>query len=204
MTDLLLGPALRHVDTESATVWVETDGPCTVEVLAPGLSAQEPTFCVAGHHYALVCVLGLQAAHSYEYEVRLDDKVVWPQPGSSRPRSRIRTIDPDRPFSLVFGSCRYATVGAVEDDDHYDFDALDAFAIRLAKTPSGDWPDALLLLGDQVYADTTSPETQEFMAARRDLSQPAVHRGGRLRGVHPPLPRVLDRSGRALAHVDGA
>ena len=30
---LLLGPLLRHVDPVSATVWVETDRACTVEVL---------------------------------------------------------------------------------------------------------------------------------------------------------------------------
>ena len=172
MTTLLLGPALRHVDTESATVWVETDAPCTVEVVAAGRQAQEPTFCVAGHHYALVCLDGLSAASTYEYEVRLDDEVVWPHPGSRYPPSRIRTVDPSRPFSLVFGSCRYATVKAVENDDHYDLDALDAFAIRMAGLPEDRWPDALLLVGDQVYADTTTEETQQFIAARRDISQP--------------------------------
>ena len=30
---LLLGPLLRHVDPVSATVWVETDRPCEVDVL---------------------------------------------------------------------------------------------------------------------------------------------------------------------------
>ena len=49
---LLLGPLLRHVDPVSATVWVETDRPCTVEVL--GRSAR--TFRVSDHHYALVLV----------------------------------------------------------------------------------------------------------------------------------------------------
>ncbi len=170
MTALLLGPALRHVDTESATVWVETDGPCRVEVTAPDVHAQESTFCVAGHHYALVCLDGLSPGSSYEYEVRLDGEVVWPQPATQYPPSRIRTIDPEAPFSLVFGSCRYATVKAVADDAHYDFDALDAFAIRMAGTPPERWPDALLLVGDQVYADETTQETQEFIAARRDIT----------------------------------
>ena len=34
------------------------------------------------------------------------------------------------------------------------------------------WPDCLLLLGDQVYADEPSPETLEFIRGRRDISQP--------------------------------
>ena len=33
MAQLVLGPILRHVDATSATIWVETDAPATVEVL---------------------------------------------------------------------------------------------------------------------------------------------------------------------------
>ena len=33
MATLVLGPLLRHVGTSTATVWVETDAPCTAEVL---------------------------------------------------------------------------------------------------------------------------------------------------------------------------
>ena len=55
MADLILGPMLRDVGPTSATIWVETDAPCTVEVL--GHRAR--TFTVAGHHYALVIVEGL-------------------------------------------------------------------------------------------------------------------------------------------------
>ena len=46
---LVLGPLLRYVGDDEATVWVETDRACTVEVL--GCSSS--TFCVAGHHYGL-------------------------------------------------------------------------------------------------------------------------------------------------------
>jgi phosphodiesterase/alkaline phosphatase D-like protein len=34
------------------------------------------------------------------------------------------------------------------------------------------WPDLLLFLGDQVYADEASPRTREFIRARRDVSEP--------------------------------
>src|SRR6266550_3150720 len=60
---LVLGPLLRHVDSGSATVWVETDGPCTVEILG----ATTRTWCVGGHHYALVCVDGLPPGGSTPY-----------------------------------------------------------------------------------------------------------------------------------------
>src|SRR2546425_66795 len=62
MARLLLGPILRHVGETDATVWVETDQPCTVAVL--GCRAR--TFQVSGHHYALVRVEGLARGSTQE------------------------------------------------------------------------------------------------------------------------------------------
>ena len=83
MPDLLLGPILRYVSEPEATGWVETTGPCEVEVLGH----REPTFRVDGHHYALVAIEGLEPASRYEYEVRLDGELRWPEPGSELPPS---------------------------------------------------------------------------------------------------------------------
>ena len=165
---LVLGPLLRHVDPVSATVWVETDRPCTVEVL--GRSAR--TFQVSGHHYALVLVDGLEPGSTTEYEVHLDGERVWPGPLATFPPSRIRT--PGRPgaFRLAFGSCRYATPGTVATDDGIPPDALDTYATRIAATPEDQWPDALVLLGDQVYADELAPGTEAWIAQRRPLERP--------------------------------
>jgi hypothetical protein len=55
MAELILGPLLRHVGEVDATVWVETDEPCVVEVMGH----RSTTFHVAGHHYALVVIAGL-------------------------------------------------------------------------------------------------------------------------------------------------
>lgn len=167
MTALVLGPLLRHVGLEDATVWVETDAPCTVEVLGH----RERTWTVAGHHYALVCVGGLHAGSSTPYDVRLDGEVVWPDPGAGLPHPRIRTNDPGRPLKVVFGSCRYARPDAVTDDDNFEPDALDTYAKRMAGRSEGQWPDALVLLGDQVYADETSARTRARIRARRDVRQ---------------------------------
>ena len=51
---------LRHVGAGHATVWVETDGPCALEILG----ATERTFEVEGHHLALVHVTGMPAVCS--------------------------------------------------------------------------------------------------------------------------------------------
>ena len=92
MADLILGPVLRYVGETEATVWVETDAPCTVEVLG----REEPTFTVEEHHYALVRIEGLEPAGFYEYEVSLDGERRWPEASSDLPPSVIRTIDPEQ------------------------------------------------------------------------------------------------------------
>ena len=63
---------------------------------------------------------------------------------------------------LAFGSCRYASplsVGPATAGTART--RWTAYARLLADTPDAEWPDGLLLLGDQVYADETSPITQD-------------------------------------------
>jgi hypothetical protein len=166
---LLLGPLLRHVDPVSATVWVETDRPCTVDVL--GRTAR--TFCVGGHHYALVVVEGLEPGSSTPYEVRLDDVRVWPPERTEFPPSRIRTPGGEGAFRVAFGSCRYATPSTVGADEGIPPDALDSYAARIAAQPEDRWPDALVLLGDQVYADELTHGTKKWLELRRNRSATA-------------------------------
>jgi hypothetical protein len=169
MSHILIGPLLRHVGPSTATVWVETDQPCEVEILG----CREPTWSVAGHHYALVLVEGLAPGTSTPYEVRLDGAPAWPPKDSTRPPSRIRTLSEDRPVRIAFGSCRYATAAAVPDDNHFDADSLACYARTIAALSPDTWPDALLMLGDQVYADETSEATQRRIRARRDITKGA-------------------------------
>ena len=99
---LVVGPLLRYVDETAATIWVETDRACQVEILGH----QARTFEVSGHYYGLVVIEGLRAGTEHEYQVALDGTVRWPEPGSEFPPSVLRTVDPGRPRRLVFGSCR--------------------------------------------------------------------------------------------------
>jgi hypothetical protein len=162
---LVLGPLLRHVDPVSATVWVETDRPCEVEVL----DRRARTFCVGGHHFALVVVEGLEPGSTTPYEVRLDGGKVWPPAESPFPASRIRTPGPQAGFRLAFGSCRYASPRTVKPEEKIPPDALVRYAVQVAGTPQEQWPDALVFLGDQVYADEITDHTKKKFDARRDM-----------------------------------
>ncbi|MEV0017967.1 alkaline phosphatase D family protein [Streptomyces tendae] len=169
MTELRLGPLLRYTDGSRATVWVETDGPCTAEVrCADGARGAARSFLIAGHHYALVQVDGLTPGTATEYEVLLDGTGVWPPPDSRFPPSVIATPADDDGMRVAFGSCRWAAPPA-GGKGHVGPDALDTLSARVAADPDGARPDVLLLLGDQVYADEISDATRQWIAGRRDV-----------------------------------
>jgi len=175
MANLLIGPMLRYVSDTAATVWLEADGPCSVEIL--GHRAE--TFQVNDRHYAIVAIGGLAAGSCVEYDVQLDGERRWPEACGEGLPSRIRTLPSAGPLELVFGSCRVTrphhppyTLGPDEDELGTGVDALYALALRMRDLAPERWPHMLLLLGDQVYADEVSPQTAEFIRARRDVSRP--------------------------------
>ncbi len=168
---LVLGPVLRYVDGTSATVWVRTRDAVEVTVTRAGRSWTARTFGVHGDHHALVVCDGLEPGSDDAYEVALDGEPVWPRAGM--PPSRIRTLDPERLPRFAFGSCRTTGTHDRAGTEEHGVDALRTLALALRDDPRADWPDLLLLLGDQVYADTTPhPELEAFMRSRRDVSQP--------------------------------
>ena len=170
---LVLGPLLRYVGETEATIWVETDRPCQVEIL--GHAAR--TFEVAGCHYALVAVDGLRPGGEYPYQVALDGTVRWPAPEPAFGPSVLRTLDPGGPQRLAFGSCRIAELPAPRrrarrHGREHGADAMAGLAHGLAGKPRESWPAALLLIGDQVYADAAGPATRRFISGRRDPARP--------------------------------
>ena len=88
MAGLVLGPMVRYVSDTEATVWVETDAKCEVEILGRRASS----FHVSGHHYAIVGIIGLEPGSAHDYEVLLDGERRWPVAGSGFPASQISTL----------------------------------------------------------------------------------------------------------------
>ncbi len=175
MARLVLGPLLRYVGETEAVIWVETDEPCEVEVLG----RRERSFEVAGHHFCLLVVDDLEPGGEYEYEVALDGERRWPEPGSEFAPSVIRTVGGSEPVRFSFGSCRVSLPDhapyTLPKDDHPEGRELDALRTLAREMHGGErsrWPHALLLLGDQVYADEVSPETLAFIRKRRDVRRP--------------------------------
>ena len=100
----------------------------------------------------------------------LDGERAWPPLDGKRPPSRIRTQGDGGRVRLAFGSCRYGRAAAKLGDRHFDPDALASFGRELAGEDEASWPDAMLMLGDQVYADETSVPTQRKIRAKRDIN----------------------------------
>jgi hypothetical protein len=192
-TRLVLGPLLRYVDETSAALWVETAASATVTVRAGEGAWTARTFRVHDHHYALVSCEGLEPGTITPYSVLVDDEPVWPPPapaaaprGSARAHSRsdeaglppsvIATLKPGKPLRLAFGSCRTSVAHDEKGNRTHGIDALRAYALAMAgmTQPAGElsWPDLVLFLGDQVYADETTEEMQEFIESRRDIDEP--------------------------------
>ncbi|MBD3914424.1 alkaline phosphatase family protein [Nocardioides hwasunensis] len=174
---------LRYVDDTSAAIWVETRDHTTVTVTCGRSTASARTFAVHGHHYALVELDGLTPGSSEPYTVDIEGAMVWPDPGSDFPAPVISTLEPGRPLSLAFGSCRTSVSHDAKGNDEHGVDALRAWALRVADhvdpTDPDDpdlapdrLPDLLLFLGDQVYADETTDEMRAFIESRRDIEQP--------------------------------
>ena len=165
---VVVGPLLRYVDHDSATVWVETDRECDVQVVAGGSCGREPTWEVHGHHYAIVVLRGLLPGTETAYEVTLDGHQAWPEVGTPQPPSVIRTLGDPQLFRLAFGSCRRAAPFDRLSLRKVGADALVALAERMMGGAYDTWPDALLLVGDLVYADDPSPALTERLERLHD------------------------------------
>ncbi|ROR90748.1 alkaline phosphatase D family protein [Nocardioides aurantiacus] len=193
--ELVLGPLLRFVDHTEAAVWVETDRACTVRVTAGAAGGEARTFGVHGHHYALVEVGGLEPGTVTAYDVELvvdgEPTRVWPPErhvavGPTEdsaadateldlPASVISTLRPGKPPRIAFGSCRTSVSHDRAGNATHGVDAMRAYALAMAGLTSDEqlrWPDLVVFLGDQVYADETTEAMREFISSRRDIDEP--------------------------------
>ena len=194
MSPLELGPLIRYVDETSATIWVKTRDSARVTIRAGQQAWEARTFTAHGHHYALVVVGGLEPGSVTAYDVEVDGVRVWPPSradvdaggaegvggdedpeGDERkeyPPSVIATRKPGKPLRLAFGSCRTSVDHDRAGNQSHGVDALRTLALQMATDPDVLWPDLVLFLGDQVYADETTEAMRAFIREHRDIKQP--------------------------------
>src|SRR5690606_36526595 len=116
----------------------------------------------------------LSPGWSTAYQVLVDDEVCWPEADTDYPGSTLTTTTVDGPVRMAFGSCRTSVPHDALHHVSHGVDALRTFALEVAgggRGPLGKLPDLLLLLGDQVYADSTSAAMRDFIASRRSLDE---------------------------------
>lgn len=173
---ILLGPMTRYAGEDVATVWAQTRdaGEMTVRIGERAWSTR--TFGAHDHHYALLVLDGLEPGQVYEYTVEVNGEHAWPQPDSPFPAPVVKTLQADRPTKMAFGSCRTSAPHDAASNRTNGIDSLRAYAHEMARHPHDErWPDLVLLLGDQVYADITSDAMKEFIERKRGLdSEPGA------------------------------
>ncbi|WP_461164148.1 alkaline phosphatase D family protein [Arthrobacter sp. R4-81] len=169
---LVLGPMMRFVDETSASIWVETRTSAKVSVRAEDKVWGARTFSVHGHHYALVEVEGLVPGQVVSYSLEINGTHVWPDPSSGFPSSKIAALKPGQPLRMAYGSCRTSVPHDEAGNRTHGVDSLRAYALSMATRAREPWPDLVAFLGDQVYADSTSEQMQQFIRARRDITEP--------------------------------
>ena len=182
--DLVVGPLLRYVDETSASVWVETRERARVTVTAGRRvlvgAARSPC---TGTTTPWSSWTASSPGRGRRTRWTSTTERVWPPEGSSLPEPVIATLVPGKPLRMAFGSCRTSVVARRARQPHprhrraARLRAADGRAA--AHDADGDrdlveprWPDLVLFLGDQVYADETTDEMREFISARRDIEQP--------------------------------
>ena len=171
-SSLVLGPMIRYVDETSASIWAETRSDSRVTVRAGERSWEARTFAVHGHHYALVEADGLEPGMVLPYTLEIDGAQVWPEPASEFPPPVIATLKIGKPLRMAYGSCRTSVPHDESGNRTHGVDSLRAYALAMASGGGQAWPDLVAFLGDQVYADLTSEQMQDFIRARRDIEAP--------------------------------
>ena len=114
--------------------------------------------------------------------LKLDGAKAWPPPGYEFPTPRIRPIPRDGTLRLLFGSCRASaphrpphTFQRWYHPKGQGIDVLRTYAMRMLRQPSSLWPDALMMMGDQLYADQVPAPVEEIVGDRE------VHENGPVR-----------------------
>ena len=176
------------------------------------LGCRERTFHVEGHHYALVHCTGLEPGTTTPYEVRLDGERVWPEPDTPYPPSvdaharaaTGRSGSPGARAACARRTSRRTRCARTSTPRGARSTRCACSPTTCAATSPREWPHALVLLGDQVYADEVVARGARVHPRHARRDDPAGRDRRELRGVHAAVPRGVVGAAHPLAALDGA
>ncbi len=172
MKHLCVGPLVRATSATSVVIWAEFPQPCVVTLSATLDASPEQhliqvktrTISIGGHHYAAPQLQGLEPARWYHYRLETsalaaaNANQTTSTPDTTVPMLQcFRTLDgtetrAENPLRVFYGSCR-----RLNQPEQDTLDALGQWLIKHSDLREQVWPHVLLLIGDQIYADTPPP-----------------------------------------------
>lgn len=164
-----VGPLVRATSATSVVIWAEVTHACTVSLTVeasendkkPPLTITTRTITVGDRHYIAPQLQGLQPATWYNYQLTsTESNDTSSEVSSSTPRLQcFRTLNATeqstnaQPLKIAYGSCREANTQVPDA-----FDAFGAWLLDTEEQRDEQWPQVLLLVGDQIYADEPPAE----------------------------------------------
>lgn len=145
------GPMIGHTTDTTTRIWIRTDGPCEIHVLMMAktggktIVSEKIHLVEDGNFCGIACVKGLTPASFYSYRIFLDNKE---QPSLVR-RQEFRTFSRPNESSVVRIGFGHSVRGQGEQTTWKAIEAKD--------------PDLFILMGDNIYSDTTDPAIQRKM-----------------------------------------
>ena len=137
---LVHGPMIGDLSSTSVKIWVRASKKSEIKIVIEGVTAERAQALKANDYTAVINIQGLKPDTFYHYQIFQDDHAI---DLDVEPGFRTQKEDGGDRIKVIFG-------GGAGFTPKYE---------RMWKTIKGHKPDALLLLGDNVYID--HPEVRE-------------------------------------------
>lgn len=187
MKHIRVGPLVRATSATSVVIWAEFAQPCIVTLSIildvypekPPLKVTTRTISIGGHHYAAPQLRGLEPAHWYHYHLETSalaseetDQTISAPDTTTDILQCFRTLDKaadetetraESTLRVFYGSCR-----RLNEPERDTLDALGQWLVQQSDQREQAWPHALLLIGDQIYADESPTPLVQMRPQMKD------------------------------------
>ncbi len=147
--ELTHGPMIGHTTGTTARVWVRADGSCRLQVRAvpavgKAITTEGVRLVEADNFCGSVALNGLSASTTYGYRILLDNKEQRPSVSQE-----FTTFPPEQPRGILRVGFGHSLIGPGEQTTW--------------RSIAEKKPDLFILMGDNIYSNTTEPAKQRRM-----------------------------------------